>query len=348
MRGKISSVSSRSSFFNGLLGWSNPIGHKEKIHFGQAKLTADSEILVDQDADFTKLNMEERGTLMVHWGEATDAIFDRNLDQKGGDPNAGVYGVVEVVDEHRLRITPTPKHSSSVSYSLGQFSHFSMRIANAEFLFLDTRSHRQLHDRRRPFAPSVSMLGTAQKKWLKQKMANSDADFFFVVSSVNVMIPHVNPRREPNKDEAWTATAAERNELIDFWDALDKPVFVLTGDLHNSMAIKITDRVWEFASGPHNSGNHAAWAESERPDTGLYKSQGKQAFIRWSTHFQNDSKPRRQPVYTVVQVNNVMNNPIDDRDRWVAYAHPQVVFQFYNGLTGDLLYAESIVAGAQQ
>jgi hypothetical protein len=114
------------------------------------------------------------------------------------------------------------------------------------------------------------------------------------------------------------------------------------------MAIKITDRVWEFASGPHNSSNHAAWAEAERPATGPYESQGKNAFIRWSTHFQNDSKPRRQPVYTVVQVNNVMNNPIDGRDRWVAYAHPQVVFQFYSGLTGDLLYAESIVAGAQQ
>ena len=43
-----------------------------------------------------------------------------------------------------------------------------------------------------------------------------------------------------------------------------------------------------------------------------------------------------------------MNNPIDGRDRWVAYVHPQVVFQFYSGLTGDFLYAESIVVGAQQ
>ena len=32
-----------------------------------------------------------------------------------------------------------------------------------------------------------------------------------------------------------------------------KPVFILTADLHNSFAIKVTDRVWEFASGPLNS-----------------------------------------------------------------------------------------------
>ena len=34
----------------------------------------------------------------------------------------------------------------------------------------------------------------------------------------------------PSEAEAWTAVAAERNEMIDFWDSLGKPVFVLTGD----------------------------------------------------------------------------------------------------------------------
>ena len=54
----------------------------------------------------------------------------------------------------------------------------------------------------------------------------------------------------------------------------------------------------------------------------------------------------RQPIYTVVQVNNVANNPTDDKTaRWVAFPHPQVVVQFHDGLTGDLLYAESVVIG---
>ena len=60
--------------------------------------------------------------------------------------------------------------------------------------------------------------------------------------------------------------APQRTTL--YWHYLHKPVFVLTGDLHNGMPVKITDRVWEFASGPHNSGNHASWAEAERPATG--------------------------------------------------------------------------------
>jgi len=29
-------------------------------------------------------------------------------------------------------------------------------------------------------------------------------------------------------------------------------------------------------------------------------------------------------------------------ERWVAHPHPQVVFQYYNGNTGELEYAESI------
>ena len=32
------------------------------------------------------------------------------------------------------------------------------------------------------------------------------------------------------------------------------------------------------------------------------------------------------------------------KDRWVAFPNPQVVFQYHDGLTGELLYAESVVA----
>ncbi|MFL3665741.1 MAG: hypothetical protein ACJ06V_04070 [Verrucomicrobiota bacterium] len=52
------------------------------------------------------------------------------------------------------------------------------------------------------------------------------------------------------KDDAWTVFLREREELIEFWGGLDKGVFVLTGDLHNSFAIRITDIVWEFAKRP--------------------------------------------------------------------------------------------------
>ena len=168
------------------------------------------------------------------------------------------------------------------------------------------------------------------------------------------MVPHVLGRQTPNnKDEAWTAVAVEREELISFWGSIGKPVFVLTGDLHNNFAIKITDRVWEFASGPHNSTNHRLIEEANRPTSGPYESRGRECEIRWSTFVPNEAEGRKpRPVYTVVQVNNTFRVPgglgagqgPPSDDIWAAYDVPQVTFQYYDGLTGDLLYAESILA----
>ena len=63
----------------------------------------------------------------------------------------------------------------------------------------------------------------------------------------------------------------------------------MTGDLHNSFAIQITDRVWEFCSGPHNSVNHVpSLDEDNRPATGIYNSGGQPYDIRWSTYVLED------------------------------------------------------------
>ena len=52
---------------------------------------------------------------------------------------------------------------------------------------------------------------------------------------------------------------------------------------------------------------------------------------------------RRMPHYCVVQVNNVFNNPLEPGgERLVAFEHPQVIFQFYDGITGELKYAEAV------
>lgn len=327
------------------LGWANPVDWEQDILFGRTSLKAGSDVLVDPSADFRELDLSQAGTLTVHWGEPTAGVNDVRLDAQGGDPNAGVYRVEEKLDRNRLRISPAPKADSEVSYSVGRFLHFRKRVANTEFFFVDTRSHRMMHDIRNPYDPAISVLGAAQKQWLKDAMSSSDAEFMFVVSSVNLMIPHVLPGQEKkNKDEAWTSVAAERKELIDFWDSLGKPVLVLTGDLHNSFAIQITDNVWEFASGPHNSGNHDLNAEAARPSNGPYESRGRQADIHWSTFFPSDLKgPRRRPVYAVIQVNNVFRvNDGPMTDVWAAYKRSHLVVQYYDGLNGDLLYAESI------
>ena len=59
------------------------------------------------------------------------------------------------------------------------------------------------------------------------------------------------------KYEACTVFLKEREALIEFCTArAPQQFFVITGDLHNSFAIQITDNMWEFAAGPGNSVNH--------------------------------------------------------------------------------------------
>jgi hypothetical protein len=336
------------------LGWSNPVRHSQPIHFGRARLEAESDVLTDRESDFTRLDLDAAANLHVHWGGQLAGV-PRDVGQGPGDPNTGVYDVVEKIDRHRLRIRPRARQDGSVSYSIGRLSYYQMRISNSHFFVLDTRTFRQMHDVRRPDKPGLSMIGARQKAWLMEGMKSSDADFFFVVSSVNFMIPHVGgtpstgqrPSRISNKDDAWTVFLDEREQLIRFWDSLGKPVFVLTGDLHNSFAIKITDRVWEFASGPHNSRNHTASSEGDRPPNGLFDSRGRKCQIRWSSYFRDDVPAglARQPIYAVVQVNNVFNSPVEEnKKRWITFPRPQVIFQYYDGYTGDLLYAEPILA----
>ena len=331
------------------LGWSNPVDFRQGIVFGKARLQKGSDVLTDPEADFTKLDLKQAANLHVHWGTTTAGVNDNKLDGVGGDPNAGVYDIVAVLDKTRLRIRPAAREDGQPSYSIGRRSYYRLRISNCDFFVLDTRSHREMHDVRQPDKPGLSMLGRQQKEWLLEGMKQSDADFFFVVSSVNFMVPHVGGGavRGENKDDAWTVFLDEREQLIKFWDSLGKPVFVLTGDLHNSFAIKITDRVWEFASGPHNSNNHIARDEDNRPASGIYDSRGRKCEIRWSSYFRDDI-PRenlQHPFYCVVQVNNVFNNPLRlGEERWVAFPRPQVVFQYYDGRTGELRYAEAITA----
>jgi hypothetical protein len=87
-------------------------------------------------------------------------------------------------------------------------------------------------------------------------------------------------------------------------------------------------------------------AEGNRPANGVFDSSGRTCEIRWSTAFLPDVPADlvRQPVFTTVQVNNVFNNRLKAGEtRWVAFPHPQVVVQFYDGLTGEVMYAESVV-----
>jgi phosphodiesterase/alkaline phosphatase D-like protein len=336
--------------FYDYLGWANPTAHNAGIHFGRAKMTAGSDLLVDPQADFTALPLDQMLNLHVHWGTPEAGVNDMKFDNDDGHPNSYVYDIARVIDRHTLQLHMPAKVTDVVSYSIGRRSYGSFRVANCEYFLIDTRSDRDMHDLRDRSKPGLSMLGTAQREWLLRRMRESDADFFFIVSSVPFMIPHSGAggfeADADNKEEAWTGFFEERERLISAWEKINKPVFVMTGDLHNSFAIKVTDKIWEFCMGPHNSVNHVPKLdEGNRPATGKWKFGPRECEIRWSSYILPDvpRDERLYPYFCVVQVNNVFNMPQQlGGTRWVAYPHPQVVFQYYDGRTGELAYAEAI------
>ena len=84
------------------------------------------------------------------------------------------------------------RQNGTSSYSIGRRSYYQNAVqANCDFFFTDTRGQREMHDTREPDKPGLSMLGKEQREWLLDGVQNSDADFIFVVSSVNFMVPHV-------------------------------------------------------------------------------------------------------------------------------------------------------------
>ncbi len=335
--------------FYDYLGWANPVAHSNEVHIGRGQMKKDSDLLIDPNTDFTKLPLNEMGNLHVHWGTPEAGVNNLKFDNDEGHKNSYVYDIAKVVDKHSLQLHMPAKVSDTVSYSIARRSYGNFRVANCEFFLLDTRSSRDMHDVNDRGKEGISMIGKSQREWLLKSMKESDADFFFLTSSVPFMIPHSGAggfEAAGNKEEAWTGFFHEREKLIDEWDKLGKKVFVLTGDLHNSFAIKITDNVWEFCCGPHNSVNHVPKNdEMDRPATGIFDWGPRKCDIRWSSYILPDLPrlERLYPHFCVVQVNNVFNMPkkLGDK-RLVAYPHPQVIFQYYDGRTGELAYAEAI------
>jgi hypothetical protein len=72
------------------LAWSNPPLFNQGIVFGRARLEAGNDILSDPEVDFTRLDLDQAATLLVHWGGPTAGVSARGIDGVGGDPNAGV------------------------------------------------------------------------------------------------------------------------------------------------------------------------------------------------------------------------------------------------------------------
>jgi len=210
-----------------------------------------------------------------------------------------------------------------------------------------------LHDKENPDDPNTSMLGSVQEEWLFNGLKQSDAEIFFIVSSVNFAVPHDNGAwyngnvAVRQKDDGWTAHLNDREKLIEVAESLERPVLLLTGDLHRSFVARISPGIYDIACGPHTSKSHRMGDAGGSPPSGWYDSGGRLINMIWtSRQFRNDndrSKSYGWPTYTVIRVNNVYNIPEDTgRDRWIAYPEPQVIIEFRDGYTGELEFAYSV------
>ena len=345
------------------LGWANEIPFSQAAHFGLGQMEARSDVLTDPAADFTALDLDQLNNLHVHWGTPTAGVNENELDvEPPANPNAAVYDIVEVVSPTQVRVRPAAKRDATGAYSIGRRSYWKKTVANCDIFFLDCRGMRGLHKVDDPAMEGLSLLGPAQRDWLERESRASTADFLFVVSTVPFTIPHVGGEAIRDgaigggKDEAWTVFLDEREALIDLWDGLPQPVVVLTGDLHNSFAVEITDNVYEMACGPLGSNNHTAADEAFRPPNGKFQYGPRPIDILWSTWFPPDVARAnlKHLTYTTVQINNVFDAPktyaqndAADGVRKIAFPRPQMVISFYDGHTGRLRFAHSIRAAAE-
>jgi phosphodiesterase/alkaline phosphatase D-like protein len=317
----------------------------EPIRYGAASAKQNTTILHDPRADFGSLRPERVSTVHVHIGAK----------------NCGVYELEKVVDDHRLQVRPAFAHDEEgFGYSIGTHHYFDWRVGNCHFFALDCRGERTLYDPRKDADAEQYILGEAQMQWLMEGVRGTDADFVFIVSSVNWMVKHTLPRarREElaklgrGKEDGFPGALRERRRLLGLFDSLSKPVIILTGDLHCTFAIQITDNVWEFMCGPLTSDSHSVEKAGGPPLTGMYETGGREVRIKWAS--MDPSEPTEvepENYYGVVTVNNVARfRDEDGKAAWWAYEVPQVVVQFYEALTGRLAYAEgvSVLEGSGQ
>ncbi len=336
--------------------WANyPSKARGELHFGYAHVEKGSDILYDPQADFTKVTPETVST--VHVGIHTKG------GEKGKRPaTAGVYGLAEVIDKHRLRVKPAFIASEKIRYSVGTHFYYDWKVGNCHFFALDMRGERGPFDKDNPEDPDTFILGETQRKWLLEGVAKSDADFIFLVAPDPWVIHHnaahmvifKDPSRVDNpppaymvpKGDGYASYTAERDILVEALDKIDKPIVVITGDVHNAMSIRITDNIWEVMAGPMGSNRHPIQTCGGMPLGGLWESKGMKVQVNWAAASPNNIPytHNRNTYYVVVQVNNIMEtgSPLVPGSQWFAFDKPQALIRFHDGYTGKLVYVETI------
>ena len=124
----------------------------------------------------------------------------------------------------------------------------------------DFRSPNTMED-----GPTKTILGAAQKEWLKKSVAASDADWKVIVSPT----PWIGPDRSNKKDNYANDAFATEGKEMRGWAASQKNVFVVCGDRHwQYHSVDPATGLTEFSTGPA-SDQHAGGTPGE--DAKLHK-----------------------------------------------------------------------------
>ena len=147
---------------------------------------------------------------------------------------------------------------------------FDFRLGDVHFVMLDCRYYRE-----NPRNDEPSMLGAYQLAWLKKTLAESDATFKVIVSSV----PWAKNVKPGSKD-TWDGYDAERESIFrHIAEQQIEGVVLLSADRHRSDAYKIPRPgaydLYEFSSSRltnqhvHKLMPHALFGYNEKPSFGL-------------------------------------------------------------------------------
>ncbi|MHC4402684.1 MAG: alkaline phosphatase D family protein, partial [Planctomycetota bacterium] len=309
-------------------GWANyPTEQRAAVRFGQAQLEEGGDVLVDPKADFSSLRPETVST--IHVGPYARPSAGMEARAKNPKPkNAGVYGLVEVVDAHRLRVRPAFRATEQAPYSIGSHHYFDWQLGNCHFFALDTRGERTRFIEDKMHAPDRFILGQTQRRWLLDGVKKSTADFILIISPDPWVVYHTSYHVRPEKGtvpkgDGFASYVCEREILLEQLDRLNKPVLIFTGDVHNAIVAQITDNVWEFMCGPLSSTAHPVGTAGGMPMGGWWKSQGRPVKVKWIAGFPDNVhySRLRNAYYAVVRVNNVAPSakPAGTGYQWTAY-----------------------------
>lgn len=295
----------------------------------------------------------QRGRSMQALQRRVPWLFTFDDHEVGGDVRARLSetsmrpwfeyaGWANFNDDHRYSLRPGGEESSAAYY-------WDWQLGNCHFFFLDCRGERTPFDYAKRADAGQHILGPRQRKWLMDGLGVSNAEFLFVVSSVPWFLPHTSAHVGGSlrpKGDTFVGYLHERDLLADYFDKIEQPVLILTGDVHNSAAIQVTDNVWEMLCGPLNSTGHPLNTAGNPPRGGRFDSAGRIVKVKWAAGFPNNMhfSRIRNTVYGIVQVNNITRagTPQGSGYQWFAFDEPQVVVRFHDGHNGRLLYAEGI------